>query len=265
MQQWYTLYQVNYQGVPSIGFCRQTTLTKSTQTHGPNRCFVLPSVPIVSSVCFTCSDIILLIDIRLSVMLLLVSTRLSLVAFLRQKTHTKQNRWCTVAVCQFSENSSSIQSSSNNLFYFVIILYVQVDVCWNARNLCFAWESVFLFKASCFYEQSKLYFRNSWKWQLSKYGLGCFYSNKETVPVLYAIQRLTSQDRITCNSLCRLRVPFLFAYCFNWLMLMSYLSGSFSASSVVKLSISKRRVIKLRHTLRLQESLPKTVGNCGCN
>lgn len=46
----------------------------------------------VSSLCFTCSDIILLIDIRLSVMLLLVSTKFSLVAFLRQKhTHT-QNR-----------------------------------------------------------------------------------------------------------------------------------------------------------------------------
>ncbi len=50
--------------------------------------FFLPSVPMVSSLCFTCSDIILLIDIRLSVMLLLVSTRPSLVAFLRTKTHT---------------------------------------------------------------------------------------------------------------------------------------------------------------------------------
>lgn len=48
----------------------------------------LPSMPMVSSLCFTSSAIILLIDIRLSVMLLLVSTRLSLVTFLRQK-HTQ--------------------------------------------------------------------------------------------------------------------------------------------------------------------------------
>lgn len=48
----------------------------------------LPSMPMVSSLCFTSTAIILLIDIRLSVMLLLVSTRLSLVTFLRQK-HTQ--------------------------------------------------------------------------------------------------------------------------------------------------------------------------------
>lgn len=49
----------------------------------------LPRMPMASSLCFTCSAIILLIDIRLSVMLLLLSTRLSLVTFLESKTNTK--------------------------------------------------------------------------------------------------------------------------------------------------------------------------------
>lgn len=47
---------------------------------------ILPRTSMLSSLCFTCSAIILLMDIRLSVMLLLDSTRLSLVAFLSQKT-----------------------------------------------------------------------------------------------------------------------------------------------------------------------------------
>lgn len=51
---------------------------------------LLPRLPMVSSLCFTCSAIILLMDIRLSVMLPLVSTRLSLVTFLEQ-THMQSS------------------------------------------------------------------------------------------------------------------------------------------------------------------------------
>lgn len=47
---------------------------------------ILPRTLMLSSLCFTCSAIILLIDIRLSVMLLLDWTRLSLVAFLSQQS-----------------------------------------------------------------------------------------------------------------------------------------------------------------------------------
>lgn len=64
------------------------TLTKVHKQMDKVVVVYLPSMPMVSSLCFTSSAIILLIDIRLSVMLLLVSTRLSLVTFLRQK-HTQ--------------------------------------------------------------------------------------------------------------------------------------------------------------------------------
>lgn len=47
----------------------------------------LPRVPMVSSLCFTCCDIIRLMLIRLSVMSLDVCTKLSLVAFLNPEQH----------------------------------------------------------------------------------------------------------------------------------------------------------------------------------
>lgn len=52
----------------------------------------LPSMLMVSSLCFTCSAIILLMDIRLSVMSLLVSTRLSLVTLLGQRKRKKHTQ-----------------------------------------------------------------------------------------------------------------------------------------------------------------------------
>ena len=88
---------------------------------------LLPSVPMVSSLCFTCSAIILLIDIRLSVMLPLVSTRLSLVAFLRQIY--KQSQMLQVFFQCRGTAYSTIQQNSNSMLFNLVI--------WNKKPFFF--------------------------------------------------------------------------------------------------------------------------------
>ena len=68
----------------------------------------------VSSLWFTCSAIILLMDIRLSVMLLLVSASVSLVALLRQK-HTQSRPGDALLLLPSSVKQEHLQSGTGEI------------------------------------------------------------------------------------------------------------------------------------------------------